>query len=414
MAVLKIAIIGYGGRGRLYSAILKNNPSVEIVAICDCNKDKLLLAKKELGVSEEALFASEEEFFAHKKLANILFVCTQDNLHFCHAIKGLESGYDLLLEKPIACSMEECKSIEAKAKELEKNIFVCHVLRYTPFYMGIKKQLDSGKFGKVISLSTTENVAYWHQAHSYVRGNWNNDNRATPMIIAKCCHDLDLISWFMDDTCEAVSSFGSLSVFRKENAPKNSAEYCLDCKEKGACPYSAEKIYIKDRAEKGKLGWPCDIIVNEPTVEKLYDALKTSKYGKCVYKCDNNVVDHQVVNMQFKNGRTAQLTMTAFSEECFREIRLHCEKGDIAGNMIDNILTCNIFGKETYQIDVNIDADTDYGHGGGDFGMLQTLVDFYEGNGALNTTIAESMQSHYIGFAAEQSRKANGILVKLM
>lgn len=410
---MKIAIIGYGGRGRLYSDILKNNKDAEICAICDCDEEKLSLAKKELGVCDSVLFASEEKFFLQEKLADILFVCTQDELHFGHAIKGLEKGYDLLLEKPIACSMEECKAIEAKAKALNRNIFVCHVLRYTPFYMEIKKQLDSGKFGKVISLSTTENVAYWHQAHSYVRGNWSNDNHATPMIIAKCCHDLDLISWFMDEACESVSSFGSLSVFKKENAPKESAEYCLQCPLKATCQYSAEKVYITDRAKKGKLGWPCDIIVNEPTVEKLYDVLQTSKYGKCVYKCDNNVVDHQVVNMQFKNGSTAQLTMTAFSEECFREIRLHCENGDIAGNMLDNVLTCNIFGKESYKVDVNIESDTDYGHGGGDFGMMQTLIDFYKGESKLTTTIAESMQSHYIGFAAEQSRKEGGKPVTL-
>jgi predicted dehydrogenase len=410
---MKIAIIGYGGRGRLYSDILKNNQDAEIVAICDCDNEKLDLAHKELGINNEALFANENDFFACEKMADILFVCTQDELHFGHAIKGLEKGYDLLLEKPIACSMEECQSIQNKAEALGRNIFVCHVLRYTPFYMEIKRQLDSGKFGKVISLSTTENVAYWHQAHSYVRGNWNNDNRATPMIIAKCCHDLDLISWFMDDICESVSSFGSLSIFKEENAPQESAAYCLDCNLKEICPYSAEKIYIKDRAEKGKLGWPCDIIVNEPTVEKLYSALKTSKYGRCVYKCDNNVVDHQVVNLQFKNGGTAQLTMTAFSEECFREIRLHCENGDIAGNMVDNILTCNIFGKETYKIDVNVASDTDYGHGGGDLGMMQTLIDFYKGKSKLNTTIAESMQSHYMGFAAEKSRKENGNVIRI-
>lgn len=408
---MKVAIIGYGGRGRLYSEIIKNDSVAEIVAICDSDEAKISLAGKELGMKNDALFLSEDEFFKKGKIADILFVCTQDELHLRHAIKGLEAGYDLLLEKPIACSTEDCKRIENTAKKLNRNIFVCHVLRYAPFFTEIKKQLDGGKFGRVISLSMTENVAYWHQAHSYVRGNWNNDNFATPMIIAKCCHDLDLISWFMNDTCKSVSSFGSLSVYKSNNAPKDAAEYCLDCALKNDCVYSAEKIYIKDRAEKGKLGWPCDIVVNEPTVEKLYEALKTSKYGKCVYKCNNNVVDHQVVNLEFKNGGTAQLTMTAFSEECFREIRLHCEKGDIAGNMIDNVLTCNVFGKESYEIDVNVLSDTAYGHGGGDFAMIKNLSDFYQGKGKLNTTIDESMQSHYIGFAAEKSRKENGKLI---
>ena len=247
---MKVAIIGYGGRGRLYSDIIKNEGIAEIVAICDCDNEKLLLAKKERALKDDALFLSEEEFFGNGKMADILFVCTQDELHFRHAIKGLEAGYDLLLEKPIACSAEECKAIENKAKELKRNIFVCHVLRYAPFFKEIKKQLDGGKFGRAISLSITENVAYWHQAHSYVRGNWNNDNYSTPMIIAKCCHDLDIISWFMDDTCKRVSSFGSLSVYKRENAPEGSADYCLDCQLKNDCVYSAEKIYIKDKGLK--------------------------------------------------------------------------------------------------------------------------------------------------------------------
>ena len=410
---MKIAVIGYGGRGRLYTSILKDK-HIEVEAICDTDKEKLELAKRELSLPDGKLYADENEFFSKGKLVDILFVCTQDELHYGHAIRAMKLGYDLLLEKPIAASVKQCREIQQTAHEYNRNVFVCHVLRYAPFFTNIKKQLARGKYGKVVTLSLTENVAYWHDAHSYVRGNWRNDNFATPMIIAKCCHDLDLISWFTGDDCESVTSYGSLDYFTAKNAPEGSADRCLDCKFADTCVYSAKKIYITDRAEKGNLQWPCDIVVNDPTVEKLYEALKTSEYGKCVYKCDNNVVDHQVVNLKFKNNSTAQLTMTAFSQDCYREIHVHCENGEIFGNMTDNILHCNIFGKESFVVDANIESDTAYGHGGGDVGMINEIINFYEGKKVENvTSIDKSMQSHYMGFAAEESRKNNGKVVKL-
>lgn len=396
------------------TVLILKEKGIKIVALCDTDKSKLQLAKKNLDLDDSALYDSDEKFFARGKIADILFVCTQDALHFSHAIKGMKLGYDLLLEKPIATSIKECDLILKTAHETGRKVFVCHVLRYAPFFNEIKNEIRSGNYGKVITISMTENVAYWHQAHSYVRGNWRNDKQSTPMIIAKCCHDLDLLSWFIDDKCISVSSNGELSVYKKENAPEGCARMCLDCKYIKDCPYSAEKIYIKDRAEKGFLEWPCDIIVNEPTVEKLYDALKTSPYGRCVYKCDNNVVDHQIVNMQFKNGATAQLTMTAFSQDCYREIHVHCEKGEIYGNMKDNKLFCNIFGKESKVIDVNIVADSAYGHGGGDWRMIDDVLSVYSGKEAKNlTTIDNSMQSHYIGFNAEISRRNGGKNIKL-
>jgi oxidoreductase domain protein len=410
---MRVAIIGYGGRGMLYAEILKEK-GVEISAVCDVNKAKLALAQKRLELADGALYAEEETFFRKGKLADLLIVSTQDQLHLRHAVKGLDLGYDLLLEKPIAASQEECETILNKAQKLDRRVFVCHVLRYAPFFSEIKRRLSSGKYGKVVTIAMTENVAYWHQAHSYVRGNWRNDKISTPMILAKCCHDLDLIVWFMNDRCGAVSSFGKLSYFVPDNAPKDAAERCLDCRYVDSCPYSAKKIYIQDRAEKGILGWPCDIVVSEPTVEKLYEALKHSPYGKCVFRCDNNAVDHQVVNMSFIGGATAQLTMTAFSKDCYREIHVHCENGEIYGNMKENRLYCNLFGSESEEVNVDIIADSSYGHGGGDWRLLEDVLGFYEGKAARAlTSIENSIQSHFIGFAAESSRLAGGKLFRL-
>lgn len=410
---MNVAIIGYGGRGMLYSEIFKNK-NIEISALCDIDQNKLDMAKKKLGLSDEKLFNDDNSFFSNGKLADLLVVSTQDNLHIKHATIALDLGYDLLLEKPIATSINDCEYILKKAKENNAKVFVCHVLRYAPFFSIIKDELESGNYGKVSTINLTENVSYWHQAHSYVRGSWRKEQDSNPMIIAKCCHDLDLLVWFANQKCEYVSSFGSLNFFTEQNAPKDCALFCLDCKYKDSCSYSAEKIYIKDRAQKGLLDWPCNIVVQEPTVEKLLVALKTSPYGKCVFKCDNDVVDHQVVNMQFENGATAHLTMTAFSEDCYREIHVHCEKGEIFGNMRENKLYCNIFGKEKKVLDINILSDTSYGHGGGDLKMSEDIINTYKGKNSKSlTSIDNSMQSHFIGFKAEESRKNNGKSIKL-
>lgn len=412
---MKAAIIGYGGRGRLYADLWKKK-GIEIAAICDTDRKKLDLAKEELSLDESRCFESEEAFFSRGKLCELLAVCTQDELHEKHAIEGLEAGYDLLLEKPIACSLEECECILQAARKAKRQIFVCHVLRYAPFFAEIKRQLDSGKFGKVVTATLTENVGYWHQAHSFVRGSWRNDASSNPMIVAKCCHDVDILSWFFGEKCAAVSSFGSLSVFNEAHAPEGSAERCVDCKYVETCPYSCFKFYVEDRAKHGMLAWPCDIVVNQPTVEKLRDALSgDSPYGRCVYRCDNNVVDHQVVNMAFEHGGTAHLTMTAFSAECFREIHLHCEKGEIFGDNRSEKITCNVFGGESYECDTSVSGDTAYGHGGGDKVMLDRIADYYDGRvSGVETSIENSMQSHIIGFQAENSRKNGGKTIQLL
>jgi len=407
---MKIAIIGYGGRGRLYSSLIKNDNDNQIVAICDIDKKKLELSKKELGVNEDILFDNDDEFFKEKR-ADILFVCTQDESHHELAINGLNLGYDLLLEKPIATNIKECKEIEELAVKLNRKVSVCHVLRYAPFFREIKELIDSRKYGKVVTINMTENVAYWHHAHSYVRGNWRNDNTSTPMIIAKCCHDLDLISWFINDKCDKVSSFGSLSFFKRENAKEDSSDFCVNCKYKDSCEYSATRIYLKDRAMKGLLEWPCDILVNEPNVEKVQKAIENGPYGRCVFKCDNNVVDHQIVNMEFKNGATASLTMTAFSKDCYREIHVHLEHGDISGNMKENKLYIYPYNGENEVIDLNKTKDTSYGHGGGDIAMLNTVLRKENSNSL--TSITDSMQSHYIGYLAEKSRKHGGKVYKV-
>lgn len=407
---MNIAIIGYGSRGEIYGNGFSDQAN--IAAVCDVRKERLDYAVKNYGVSADGLYLDEKDFFAAGKLADLCVVSTPDKLHYRHAIAALNAGYDLLLEKPIACSVKECEEICTLTQKLGRKIFVCHVLRYADFYSSIKRELDTGVYGDISTINTTENVAYWHYAHSYVRGNWRRAEDATPMIVAKCCHDLDIDVWFIGKPCIGVSSMGSLRYFTERNAPKDGADRCVACKYNESCAYSAEKFYV-GKIREGRKDWPANVLATEPTEEKIRKAIETGPYGKCVFRSDNDVVDHQVVNMEFEGGATAHLTMTAFSDKQFREISIHCEKGEIYGSTLDNLLHCNVYGKEGKVINVLNEHNTSFGHGGGDYWLVQDILNSYAGRPSFGlTSIENSLMSHKIGFAAEKSRLLGGALIK--
>lgn len=410
---MKVCAIGFGSRGKLYCDIFAKF-GAEVAAVCDNKRERLEYAGEIHGISPDMLFESAGQFFGSGKLADLCIVATQDAQHREHSVAAMKAGYDLLLEKPIATTLEDCLEIQDVAKKLGRRVFVCHVLRYAPFFALIKNELDSGKYGRISTINLTENVGFWHYGHSYVRGNWRNRASSSPMIIAKCCHDLDLLCWFIGGKCNAVSSFGSLNFFRQENAPEGSAERCLDCKVKESCEYDAERFYVFERVDKGITKWPVDVLATNPTRENIYKALRETNYGKCVFRSDNDVVDHQVVNMEFEGGITAHLTMTAFSKQVYREIHVHCERGEIYGDMLKNVLSCTVFGKESKEINLNEIVSYNDAHGGGDTMMIKDIVDFYGSSfGKGLTDIERSMQSHIIGFAAEESRLKRGAVVYL-
>ena len=414
--MLTFAVIGYGSRGTTYTDNVKLFAENAVTAVCESNPVRLAKAKEKHGLADEMLFTDENAFFGKGKLADVCIVSTQDAQHRGHAIKAMEVGYDLLLEKPIACNEQDVLDIYHTAKRLGRKVFVCHVLRYAPFFTYIKKEIDSGKYGRVSTINLTEHVAYWHQAHSYVRGNWANTEKSSPMIIAKCCHDLDMLIWLIGDKVKTVSSQGSLRLFKKENQPDGAADRCLDCKYMESCPYSAYEYYYKTRFLPGKFRWPLNVLCDEITEENLMKALREGPYGRCVYACDNTAVDHQVTNLLFENGTTAHLTMTAFSQLSRRDIYVHCEFGEISGSMEDNKIYCRVFGKDEVVLDVNeLSKDAaGFGHGGGDYFMIKDII--AESNGEQTqglTSIDNSVQSHIVGFAAERSRLAEGEMQRI-
>lgn len=419
---VRVAICGLGNRGKdTYAAISElMDGRMAIVAIADPIEEKRAYVKERYGVPQEMCFETGEEMFKKERLADVALICTQDQLHVRHAVAALERGYHLLLEKPIAVGMEDVRLIEKTAKTNGRSVVVCHVLRYAPFFEQIKNVIDSGEIGDVMCIQALENVGYWHQAHSFVRGNWRRESESTFMLLAKCCHDLDYLVWLTGQRCARVSSFGSLRHFKKECAPEGAAERCTaGCKVKENCPYDAEKIYLTNKNTgilHGNADWPCNVLVQDPTEEKIRRAIKEGPYGRCVYHCDNDVVDSQIVNMEMENGVLCQLMMSAFCEHGGRTIRVLGTHGCIEGDMESHVLRVRPFGKEERTIDAAALARDLAGHGGGDARMIAELLEMHGETGVPTkrmTTLEASSESHYIAFAAEQSRKNGGASVEL-
>ena len=416
--MVTVAICGLGSRGKdTYAKCQHIFPErMKIVAIADIIAERVEEAGQEYDVPMPMRFSSAEEMLDREKLADVMFICTQDRQHYGHALKALERGYDLLLEKPISPVLSECRELAQTASRLGRRVVVCHVLRYTPFYQYLYRTIRSGKIGQVAAIQAVENVGYWHQAHSFVRGNWRNTELSSPMILQKSCHDMDILVWLSGKSCRRVSSFGSLMHFRPENAPEGAAMRCLDCKAKEKCPYDAEKIYLTDERTgvlHGHTGWPANVLVSHPNEERIRAALAEGPYGRCVYHCDNDVVDHQIVNLEMEAGVTVSFTMCAFNQGG-REIHVMGTMGEIVGDMNANTITVTVFGQKPETVDVRTLADDFSGHGGGDRRLVEDLLDLEEGRaGQALTSIEKSMESHYMAMAAEYSRLRHGETVDL-
>lgn len=419
---VRVVICGMGSRGKdTYAPISEVMPGkMQITAIAEPIKEKREYCMERYRLPREMCFETGEEMFEREKLGDVAFICTQDAQHVGHAVAALKKGYHLLLEKPIAVSLEDVRLIERTARETGRRVIVCHVLRYAPFFEEIRRAIGSGEVGEVMCIQALENVGYWHQAHSFVRGNWRSERESTFMLLAKCCHDLDYLVWLTGQRCARVSSFGSLRHFRKENAPEGAAARCTaGCAAKAGCPFDAEKIYLTNENTgvlRGNTGWPCNILALEPTEASIREAIENGPYGRCVYACDNDVVDSQIVNMEMENGTMCQLMMTAFCEHGGRSIRVMGTRGCIEADMDSNVIAVKPFGMPARVIDVNRIGRDLAGHGGGDGAMVEEVIRMLGETGEPTqrmTTLEASCESHYIAFAAEKSRLSGGAAVEL-
>lgn len=293
--MIEAALLGAGGRGMFAYAsyALKRPNEIKFVAVAEPNEERREMFARLHDIPKERVFSSWNELLDQPQLCRALLICTQDDDHYAPSMKALDVGYDIMLEKPMANNPVESLAIAEKAERLGRTLTVCHTMRYSTYYRKLKELADSCAIGKIMSIQWTENVGYWHQAHSFVRGNWRRSDETSPMILAKCCHDMDMIQHIVGAECTQISSFGSLSFFKEENAPEGSTERCVDgCKVEHECPFSAIKWYYNEKDE-----WPQNIVSLDNSLEARWKALEEGPYGRCVFRCDNNVVDHQVVNL---------------------------------------------------------------------------------------------------------------------
>lgn len=400
-------ILGAGNRGRNYAGYARRYPeSFKIVGVAEPSEARRNSMGKNYSIPEENRFIDYNELFKKPKLADAVVISTPDNLHYEPCMKALELGYDVLLEKPIAPTERECRAILRQAEKYNRVVAVCHVLRYAPYFIALKEYIKSGAIGDLVSVQHMEPIKFAHMAHSYVRGNWRVEKDTTPIILAKSCHDLDIIRWLVDKPCKVIAAEGSLHLFKEENKPEGAPFRCTDgCPHEDKCPYSAIDIYVKKKAHLGVFDLK-DRNDNEEILEKL----RTTGYGRCVYQCDNDQPDHYVTTMLFEGKETASFTMDAFTPWGGRRTRIMGTKGYVEGDMSKFVAWDFKTGK-TKVWSREVEELPEYkgsGHGGGDFAMVRDFIEAVaaQDQSKLSSTLEASVESHVIGFAAEKSRKS--------
>ena len=421
MKKLKAALLGAGNRGQIYCDYALTCPEeLAIVSVIDINPFKMNEAGDKYEIKKEMRFLSLDEFIKANVECDFVVNATMDEMHYETAMKLIEAGYNLVLEKPITGNLTELLNIERAARENGVKILVCHVLRYTPFYRSIKEIIDSGKIGKVINMQLNEHVWYGHFVNSYVRGKWRSEKACgSGLLLAKCCHDTDLICWLNNITePKMVSSFGSKSFFTEKNAPAGATQYCYECPNKENCMFNAYKFQI----EKDFIPFYTWADLNKPldeiTLEEKVEFLKKDVYGQCVYKTDMDIVDRQCVSVEFENGSIATLNMIGGTSKAGRHIHVICEYGEIVGYVEESKIILRVFDQdEVKYTEEVIDCSKEYqrddgdnsvaGHYGGDYFLMKDAVRYFNGNSesVSVTKIEDSLNGHYVCYAAEISRK---------
>ena len=447
--IIKAVMIGAGQRGNdVYGKYaLAHGDEVRFLAVAEPNPERRQRFATQHNISSENQFDTWEPLLERQPFGQAAFVCTQDHLHAEPTLAALRAGYDVLLEKPMAPTPEACRKLVATAEETGRQLHISHVLRFTRHFTKMREIIQSGDLGEVVSVSHRENVSWWHMAHSFVRGNWRRKEDSAPIILAKCCHDLDILIWLLDQNCEHLSSVGNLLHYQPENAPQDAPQYCLDdCPVADTCPHYAPFIYVdllplwRNYADTSKgfprlaaqvqqrapglvkalsglapslremsdcRGWPISVVAQDPTPENIMAALRDGPYGRCVYRCDNDVVDHQVVSMQFEAGPSVTLTMHGHSHTEGRYTRIQGSRAELMAG----------FGYGGSWIEVNQHRDdqrqrydtspiADSGHGGGDENLMAKFIASLRGqdDAKASSTARQSLESHLMAFAAEDAR----------
>ena len=398
---VSIVAIGAGNRTNKYLEYVKQHPDkVKLVGVVELNDIRRKHVADCFSLDASQCFVDYRDFFQHPVEADAVMICTPENMHFEPTMQAIERGYHILLEKPIAQTLEECMLIAQAARKHDVLVSVCHVLRYHPYFMKIKELVDSGELGNIISINHRTSVGLDRTAHGFVRGLWRKEAVTNPMLMSKCCHDIDFLLWLTKTPCRKLTSFGSLRWFKEKNAPEGSAARCVDCKVESRCPFSTVDLYRVRR------DWIANFDVPEGKTidEVIEEQLRYGLYGRCVYRCDNDVVDHQIVSMEMESEVTINFSMDVFTVKDNRETHICLTEGEIDGDET-RLKVCRFRGVKEEVYDFSDLAHQPF-HAGADLNIVADFIDAIQKNRRnVVTSIEQSVESHRICFEAERSRK---------
>lgn len=451
MKTITAILIGAGQRGsEAYAPYALAHPDeIQFIAVAEPDPARRQAFAAAHHIPMDQQFESWEALLARPQLADAALVATQDWQHAAPALAALRAGYHVLLEKPMATRLEDCRALVQASRESGRQLHICHVLRYTRHIRLLRELVQSGAIGEVVDVDHRENVSFWHMAHSYVRGNWRSAAQTSPMILAKCCHDLDMLPWVLGSRPVTLASSGTLMHFTAEHAPAGAPARCTDgCPAAETCPYYAPHIYEELipfwysysetcphplerfltrqwidrpgwiqalkyvypplRQVTEYRGWPLTVLALDPTRENIHQALLTGPYGRCVYHCDNDVVDHQVVQMLFANQATVTLTMHGHSHVEHRSTRIEGTRGRIQGVMGNGGSWLQVEehrsrGRKKY----DTSSQSGEGHSGGDTQLMKDFLASIGRGGNPSEVLRgaeEALASHALAFAAEDAR----------
>lgn len=409
---IRVAIVGAGARGnKVFAHLIKTQPTAfAVAAVVEPDAARREAFRATYGLPPGHCFARLDALLEAPRMADIAFVCTPDPVHYVICRDLSAAGYDILLEKPIATSPAEVQHLLDVERDCRNRIFVAHVLRYAPFFRAVRRLLREGAVGAPRYLHLAENIGHWHFAHSYVRGSWRRADQTAPIILTKSSHDLDIIPWLMGRQPVSVWSTGGLGYFTRDHAPPEAADRCVDCTLQDTCLYSAVTFYVHDRPE-----WPYNVIATDPDdLVVRRERIATGPYGRCVWKCDNDVCDHQTVLLGFGDDLYATFSLHAHTADNTRKLTILCERAEILGDVHQNRLTVSHFtgAKDVMRVeDVGLSAFGTDSHGGGDYELLVALGEHLrDGSHAeMVTSLSASVPSHVLAFLAEESRRAGGM-----
>ena len=423
---LELVLIGAGNRGtRAYASYALEHPDqLRFVGVAEPDPIRRQRFADEHDLDDTQCFTSWQELVACGQLGDAAIVTTQDQMHVEPAVAALEAGYHVLLEKPMAHTLAGCVELIQAAERTGRILQICHVLRYSPFWRTLHNVLSSGRLGDIITVEHRENVAYWHMAHSFVRGNWRNEALSSPMLLAKCCHDLDILTWNLPSPVQRLSSVGSLLHYRADQVGPEIPARCTDgCPIERECAFSAIGIYLDLRpfpylaaeAQAGTVDlnepkiWPFTVLSPDVSYAGRRQAIETGPYGRCVYRCDNDVVDHQIVTMELEAGTSVVMVMHGHSNEEHRSMRYDGTRATLRARFgRHSEITIHDHATGTEEI-VPVEQKTS-GHGGGDHNLVADFLAAVRGEIPPLTSARASLESHLLAFAAEEARLQHSVI----